>query len=133
MGTWSKLIGPEYAILLLPIRRLLLIGIVIVFSGIPVAVVVNLSIPNLSFSMHEIVGIFMSLLVATPVVVSGIRLIRLELRIQRDLRAAGHTVKPGGPDLRAPGYFSSWSKRSGITPEVIIETGRKALAGGQST
>lgn len=127
---WSKLVGPEYAKLLLPIWRSMLRGYLIAIAG-GAAVVIGLGgIPNVPPSVGGVAVTFLALLVITPFVVGGIKFVRLELRIQRDLEAAGFTVKPGGPDLRSPSIFSSWSRRSGITAENIIATGRAVLGGG---
>lgn len=127
LDSWSILIGPEYARILLPIRRAMLVGIAILLVGLPVSVFVASIIPNISFSVGEVVVIALILLSATPLVVSGVQFIKLEVRIQRDLEAAGYNVRPGGPDLRSVRIFESWSKRSGISAQNIISTGRVVL------
>lgn len=125
VSPWNDLIGQHYATSLAPIRRALVRGILLLFAGIPVCLVVVACIPSLTFTAREIVAIAIYILFLIPFILGVSRLIRLQSIIQRDLESAGLTVKPGGPDLRNIESFKSWSKRSGITPEDIIRVGNK--------
>lgn len=123
---WTAFIGPEYASNLSQIKNGMLYGLPVLLLGFVIGLV--LKFPALDYSANMIIGILIVLLSSVPLVMGGIKLIILELRIQRNLESAGFTVKPGGPDLRSIEIFKAWSKRSGITAEDIIRTGRPMVA-----
>lgn len=121
---WTPLIGLEYATRLSKVRRNMLIFLPLFVVGLFGGVLTQF-VPSSNISVKMVIAILAFLLLSTPFLLSAVDLIRLMLRIQRDLEAAGFTVKPGGPDLRNIESFKSWSKRSGITPEDIIRVGNK--------
>ncbi|MCC7128687.1 MAG: hypothetical protein IT192_07720 [Microbacteriaceae bacterium] len=123
---WTPLIGSEYATRLSKVRRNMLIFLPLFVVGLFGGVLTQF-VPSSNISVKMVTAILAFLLLSTPFLLSAVDLIRLMLRIQRDLEAAGFTVKPGGPDLRNIESFKSWSKRSGITSEDIIGVGNSIL------
>jgi hypothetical protein len=121
IAVWSQLVGPRYAEALLPIRRNILVGIVLTPAAIAIGIAVGFAA---SADFSYLVGVTVGMAGLAPLVVGGIRLIRLELRIQHDLEGAGFTVKSGGPDLRDPSWFQAWSRRSNISAEQVIAVGQ---------
>ncbi len=127
IAAWSQLIGPRYARALLPIRRNVLVGIALMPAAIAMGIAVG-SAAGADFSY--LVGVSVGMAGIAPFVVGGVRLIRLELRIQHDLEAAGFTVKPGGPDLRDPSWFQAWSRRSNISAAKSLLLAKDRLSRG---
>jgi hypothetical protein len=125
---WVELIGPEYAAIIRPYRKLILVGFVGMFVGLAAAFFWMSLVGPISQST-EILGGMAFFLPGFAIFTTGLVLqIRLARKINRDLGAAKLPSPKYAPDLRNPSRFVFWSRHFGVTPEQVQEAGRRAAA-----
>lgn len=127
-STWADLIGPEYAAIIRPYRRLLLVGGVGLFIGL-VAGLLWMSHAGDIPGWADFLGAWAFLFPGFATFAIGLALqTRLSYKINRDLWTARLLTPRISPDLRNRSRFLYWSRHFGVTPEQVQEAGRRAAA-----
>jgi len=125
---WADLIGPEYAAILRPYRKLIAVGFVGIYVGLAADIFWVSHVGHVS----QATGILGGFAFDVPGLLAfGIGLLqqtRLSYKINRDLWAAKLPIASRSPDLRNPSRFVYWSRHFGVTPEQVQEAGRRAAA-----
>jgi hypothetical protein len=125
---WADLIGPEYAAILRPYRKLLLVGGVGLFVGF-VAGLFWMSRAGHIPGWADFLGAWAFFFPGFATFTIGLAMqTRLSYKINRDLWAAKLPAPSRSPDLRNRSRFLYWSRHFGVTPEQVQEAGRRAAA-----
>jgi hypothetical protein len=131
-STWVDLIGPEYAAVLRPYRKLIAAGAVAILVGLPAELFWMSRVGSAMRSIDILLGFAF---VLPGLITLGIGLTlqaRLSYKINRDLWAAKLPTPGISPDLRNKSRFLYWSRHFGVTPEQVQEAGRRAAAAARS-
>jgi hypothetical protein len=127
-STWADLIGPEYAAVLRPYRKLILVGGAGAFVGLAAGLVWMSRAGNIP-GWADFLGAWTFFFPGFATFTIGLVLqARLSYKINRDLWAAKLRTPSRSPDLRNKSRFLYWSRHFGVTPEQVQEAGRRAAA-----
>jgi hypothetical protein len=127
-STWTDLVGPEYAAVLRPYRKLILVGGVGIFVGFAAGIFWVSHVGHVSQATGILGGFAFDVPGLATLGVGLVLQTRLSYKINRDLWAAKLPTPGRSPDLRNKSRFLYWSRHFGVTSEQVQEAGRRAAA-----
>ena len=114
---WVPLLGATYGRAIVSVRRRLIRGFVLLEACLGMTMLTALLRP-----VGEVIGVISIVFFCTAgiivFVIPAVRLLQLQAKVARHLRANGVSIRHW-PDLRDSGMYLAWCRREGLEPDSV--------------
>lgn len=116
---WLPLLGTTHGPAMVNVRRQLMHGFVLMAAFLGMSIAWDATLLKLTGEVLGVISVVVFWVAASvSVVIPGVKLLQLQAKVARHLRANGVSIRHW-PDLRDPGVYLAWCRREGLEPTRV--------------